>query len=208
MKHLPKALLLCGAFTLAMTSLAGTASAAITITPPSTAFTAALTGSAVFTAANGLAVTCTASSASGTTAASGPSVSFAPPTFSGCTASSGHSASVVVTTTTATCKWTLTITNVTMSGSTGAATAPGGKQGDGTECMSINITLFGAPVCSITISNTTVPITYVNGTTTLSTDFSNAVPYTTSGGICGSAANATYAAGYLITPNSFQATNT
>jgi hypothetical protein len=93
----------------------------------------------------------------------------------------------------------MTFADVT--GSTGAATAPGG-------CLAINVTLLGSTVCTITVSATTISATYVNTSTALKTDNPNGVPYTSTGMLCGSNGMATYKAQYVITPNSFQATVT
>lgn len=207
MRHLLKALVPFAAMAAVMAVVASPANATITITPASTAFTATLTGFATFTAGS-FTVSCTGSTAAGTTAASGPSVSFPAPTFTGCTTSGGNSASVVVTSATSTCAWTLTIKSADATGSSGMATAPGGKQADGTVCMSIEVTVMGVPVCTITVSTSTIAVTYVNATTSLKTDNPNTIAFVSSGGLCGLSGTATYKAQYSITPNTFQATST
>lgn len=191
-----------------MAMMVASADAALTFTPASTPFTGTLTGSLLFNTGSALSMTCTASSFSGTTPASGPSVSFNPAAFSGCTLSTGNSASIVVTTTTAACKWTLTASSATASGFSGALTMPGGKQADGTQCVSINVTSAGVTLCSYTFSSATISVTYVNATTSLKTDLANTVPYTSSGALCGVSGSGTLSAQYAIAPTSFQVTNT
>jgi hypothetical protein len=191
----------------ALATVPGQASAGLTITPPGTGFTGTLTGSLVFTVGGGSTV-CTSSSFSGTTPALGPSLSLGGATLASCTTSGGNSVSQVLTTATATCRWTLTAGSVTASGFSAALTMPGGKQADGTQCTSLNVTLFGVTVCSYTFSTATIPVTYSNATTSITTDGANTVPFTTSGGMCGGAGNGTLHAQYSIVPNTFQVTNT